>query len=80
MEEEGAKASREDEGTKARRHVGTEGRGATAMGYVRIIPRSPRALPAVLLRPRIDRMYGAYDKGIRLPTDASPSISDSLNS
>lgn len=26
----------------------------------------------------IDRMYGAYEKGIRLLTDASPSIADSL--
>lgn len=23
-------------------------------------------------------MYGAYEKGVRLPTDASPTIADSL--
>ncbi len=78
MEEEGAKPSREDEGTKARRHEGTEGRGAAAMACVWIIPRSPRALPGVLLRPGIDRIYGAYEKGIRLLTDGTPTILDSL--
>ena len=26
----------------------------------------------------VDRMYGAYEKGIRLLTDASPTILDSL--
>ena len=63
---------------KARRHEGTEGHGAKAMGCVRIIPRSPRAPPGVLLRPGDDRIYGTYAKGIRLPTNASRTILDSL--
>lgn len=48
------------------------------MGCVRMIPRSPRALPGVLLRPGIDRIYGTYEKGIRLLTDGTPTILDSL--
>ena len=48
------------------------------MGCVRIIPRSPRALTGVLLRPDIDRIYGAYEKGVRLPADGTPTILDSL--
>ncbi len=48
------------------------------MGCVRIIPRQPRVLPGVLLGPGIDPMYGTYEKGIRLLTDASPTIADSL--
>lgn len=62
----------------AMRDWNTQGRGANAMACVRIIPRSPRAEPAVLLRPGIDRMHGPYEKGARLLTDASPSIVDSL--
>ena len=41
-------------------------------------PGSPGLRPGALIRPGIDRMYGAYAKGVRLLTDASPSISDSL--
>ena len=41
-------------------------------------PGSPGLRPGALIRPGIDRIYGADENGVRLLTDAAPTILDSL--